>query len=72
MEQIYFQDLHLQPEMRIASTSSSPVIDPHISPDGTMLAYVRDHELHVLNLLYNELRQVTMGADGINTVSVHD
>lgn len=64
---IYFQDLHRQPELRIPSTLSSPVIDPRISPDGTMLAYVRDNELHVLNLLNNELRQVTVGADGNNT-----
>ncbi|KAL3521646.1 hypothetical protein ACH5RR_019795 [Cinchona calisaya] len=63
---IYFQDLHLQPELKIPSAASSPIIDPHISPDGTMLAYVRDSELHVLNLFYNESKQLTSGADGIN------
>ncbi|XP_027159606.1 uncharacterized protein LOC113761012 [Coffea eugenioides] len=63
---IYIQDFHLQPELKIPSVASSPIIDPHISPDGTMLAYVRDSELHVLNLLYNDSKQLTSSADGIN------
>ncbi|CDP05066.1 unnamed protein product [Coffea canephora] len=63
---IYIQDFHLQPELKIPGVASSPIIDPHISPDGTMLAYVRDSELHVLNLLYNDSKQLTSGADGIN------
>ncbi|KAA8540038.1 hypothetical protein F0562_026730 [Nyssa sinensis] len=61
---IYFQDLSLQPELKLPSASFSPIIDPHLSPDGTMLAYVRDYELHVLNLLYNESKQLTFGAKG--------
>ncbi|KAL7214104.1 hypothetical protein ACSBR1_026509 [Camellia fascicularis] len=61
---VYFQDLSLQPELKLPSTSSSPIIDPHLSPDGTMLAFVRDYELHVLNLLNNESKQLIFGADG--------
>ncbi|XVF10069.1 hypothetical protein REPUB_Repub07fG0151500 [Reevesia pubescens] len=62
---IYFQDFSgSKPELKLPSMSSSPVIDPHLSPDGTMLAYIRDYELHVLNLLYNEQRQITYGAKG--------
>ncbi|KAK2973591.1 hypothetical protein RJ640_023241 [Escallonia rubra] len=61
---IYFQDLSLQPELKLRTPSSSPIIDPHLSPDGTMLAYVADHELHVLNLLDNDSKQLTSGADG--------
>uniref|UniRef100_A0A5B7B472 Putative dipeptidyl peptidase 8 n=1 Tax=Davidia involucrata TaxID=16924 RepID=A0A5B7B472_DAVIN len=61
---IYFQDLSLQPELKLPSESFSPIIDPHLSPDGTMLAYVRDYELHVLNLLDNESKQLTFGANG--------
>lgn len=34
-----------------------------------MLAYVRDNELHVLNLFSNESNQLTFGADGNVTVS---
>ncbi|GLU12021.1 hypothetical protein SLE2022_287300 [Rubroshorea leprosula] len=62
---IYFQEVPgSKPELKLPSTSSSPIIDPHLSPDCTMLAYVRDYELHVMNLLYNEQTQLTSGADG--------
>ncbi|XP_022723527.1 uncharacterized protein LOC111280408 isoform X2 [Durio zibethinus] len=62
---IYFQDLSgSKPVLMLPSMSSSSIIDPHLSPDGTMLAYIRDYELHVLNLLYNEQRQLTYGANG--------
>lgn len=61
--QIYFQDMSLQPELKLPSKPCSPIIDPHLSPDGTMLAYVRDYELHVLNLLCNKSKQLTFGAD---------
>ncbi|XP_024024167.1 uncharacterized protein LOC21390234 [Morus notabilis] len=62
---IYFQELSSsKPELKLPSTPSSPIIDPHVSPDGTMLAYVRDSELHVLNLLYNDSKQLTNGASG--------
>ncbi|KAG8381141.1 hypothetical protein BUALT_Bualt06G0091600 [Buddleja alternifolia] len=60
---IYIQDTAVQPELKLPSASCSPIIDPHISPDGTMLAYVRDNELHVLNLLYNMSKQLTVGAN---------
>ncbi|CAJ1974395.1 unnamed protein product [Sphenostylis stenocarpa] len=60
---IYIQDLSLsKPELKLPSVSGSPIIDPHLSPDGSMLAYVRDCELHVLNLLSNESKQLTCGA----------
>ncbi|XAR52212.1 Dipeptidyl-peptidase IV [Bertholletia excelsa] len=61
---IYFQDLSSVPELKLSSIAASPIIDPHPSPDGTMLAFVKDHELHVLNLLNNDLKQLTHGADG--------
>ena len=57
--------------LKLASTSLSPIIDPHLSPDGTMLAYVRDHELHVINLSDNEARQLTFGANGNTLVSLY-
>ncbi|KAL3574795.1 hypothetical protein D5086_022896 [Populus alba] len=66
---LYLQELHSsKPELKLPSSALSPVIDPHVSPDGTMLAYIRDSELHVLNLLYNESKQLTHGAQG-NTVT---
>ncbi|CAM8965273.1 unnamed protein product [Rhodiola kirilowii] len=60
---IYFQDLTSpNPELKLPSSPSSPIIDPRLSPDGTMLAFVRDNELHVHNLLYNETKQLTSDA----------
>ena len=35
-----------------------------------MLAYVRDNELHVSNLLYNVSKQLTMGANDSTIVSI--
>lgn len=68
--QIYLQELYSpKPELKLPSSSLSPIIDPHISPDGTMLAYVRDSELHVLNFLFNESKQLTHGAQGNTMVS---
>ncbi|KAB2596804.1 dipeptidyl peptidase 8-like [Pyrus ussuriensis x Pyrus communis] len=62
---IYFQDLSSSnAELNLPRASGSPIIDPHLSPDGTMVGYVRDCELHVLNLLYNESIQLTYGARG--------
>ncbi|XWS61326.1 hypothetical protein CRYUN_Cryun07bG0116800 [Craigia yunnanensis] len=62
---IYFQEFSgSKSELKLPNMSSSPIINPHLSPDGTMLAYIRDYELHVLNLLYNEQRQLTYGANG--------
>ncbi|XP_022736591.1 uncharacterized protein LOC111289638 isoform X2 [Durio zibethinus] len=62
---IYFQEFSgSKPVLKLPSMSSSPIIDPHLSPDGTMLAYIRDYELRVLNLLYDEQTQLTYGANG--------
>ncbi|KAG6412619.1 hypothetical protein SASPL_125302 [Salvia splendens] len=60
---IYSQENNDKTQLLIPSASGSPVIDPHLSPDGTKLAYVRDNELHVSNLLYNVSKQLTVGAD---------
>lgn len=60
---IYFMDRSLQPQLKLPS-DSSPIVDPHLSPDGTMLAYVRNHELHALDLLYNRSKRLTSGANG--------
>lgn len=69
--QIFFQDLSSRPELKLPSISASPLIDPHVSPDGSMLAYIRNHDLHVLDILLNESKQITFGADGITSVSVN-
>jgi dipeptidyl-peptidase-4 len=62
-EQIYFHDIsHSKAELKLPSIPASPIIDPHLSPDGSMLAYLRDYELYVMNLLSNESKQLTHGA----------
>ncbi|CAN1250684.1 Dipeptidyl aminopeptidase 4 [Linum perenne] len=62
---IYFQEFSSsKPQLKLPSSPTSPIIDPHLSPDGSMLAYVRDNELHVLSLLSNESLQLTSGANG--------
>ncbi|KAJ0856283.1 putative dipeptidyl-peptidase IV transcription factor WD40-like family [Helianthus annuus] len=60
---IYFMDRSLQPQLKLPG-DSSPIVDPHLSPDGTMLAYVRNHELNALDLLYNKSKRLTSGANG--------
>lgn len=60
---VYFQNISgLEPEIRLRSSPESPIIDPHLSPDGTMVAYVRDDELYVLDLLTGEPKKLTYGA----------
>ncbi|KAI4307112.1 hypothetical protein L6164_030332 [Bauhinia variegata] len=51
-------------ELRLRNTPCSPIIDPHLSPDGSMLAYIRDSELYVLSLLSDESKQLAYGAKG--------
>jgi len=50
--------------LKLQSAVDSPIIDPHLSPDGNMLAYVKDEELHVLDLSSGESKQLTVGARG--------
>ncbi|XP_051143238.1 uncharacterized protein LOC127259728 [Andrographis paniculata] len=59
---IYIQDSAGKPELKLPSVAGSPILDPHVSPDGTLLAYVKDNELHVLNLVTNVSKQLTDGA----------
>ncbi|GAB2265070.1 hypothetical protein Dimus_000138 [Dionaea muscipula] len=62
---IYFQDLSSpKPDLKLQCTPSSPIIDPHLSPDGTLLAFVRDYEVHILDLLHGREKQLTFGAGG--------
>ena len=49
------------PLMTIKGTVGA--IDPHLSPDGTRIAFVRDGELHVSDIATGELVQLTSGAE---------
>ncbi|KAG6495834.1 hypothetical protein ZIOFF_043663 [Zingiber officinale] len=60
---VYFQEISgSEPELKLTCCAGSPIIDPHLSPDGSMLAYVKDDELHVLNPSSGEPKQLTFGA----------
>ncbi|XP_039143133.1 dipeptidyl aminopeptidase 4 [Dioscorea cayenensis subsp. rotundata] len=62
---IFFQEIAGgEPELKLLSVAGSPIIDPHLSPDGSMLAYVKDDELHVLHLSNGEAKQLSFGARG--------
>lgn len=45
-------------------------MDPHLSPDGSMLAFVKDGDVHVMNLSCNEVRQLTVGSNGNISVNL--
>ncbi|KAF7830712.1 Dipeptidyl aminopeptidase 4 [Senna tora] len=60
---IYIHDFYYsETELKVPSTPESPIVDPHPSPDGSMLSYVRDCELHVVSLIYYGVKQLTYGA----------
>uniref|UniRef100_A0A0D6R138 Peptidase S9 prolyl oligopeptidase catalytic domain-containing protein n=1 Tax=Araucaria cunninghamii TaxID=56994 RepID=A0A0D6R138_ARACU len=62
---IYVQDLPGKELFLILeSTSSSPILDPQLSPDGSMIAYARDDEIYVLPVTCGESKQITFGARG--------
>ncbi|CAL9119338.1 unnamed protein product, partial [Musa textilis] len=48
--------------LKLPSCAGSAIIDPHLSPDGIMLAYVKDDELHVLSLSLGKPKQLTFVA----------
>jgi dipeptidyl-peptidase 4 len=51
-----------EPELKLQSAPSSPVIDPHLSPNGSMIAFVRDDELYSSEFSDGVIRQLTFGA----------
>ncbi|XP_021729103.1 uncharacterized protein LOC110696125 isoform X1 [Chenopodium quinoa] len=62
---VYLYDLSSSKvDLKLQSTPNSPIIDPHLSPDGNMIAFVRGYELHVFDILYNKEKQLTSGAKG--------
>lgn len=62
---IYVQDVPgSELLLRLESTSTSPILEPQLSPDGCMIAYVRDDEIYVLPITYGEPKQISFGARG--------
>ena len=46
-------------------SAAGPPIDPHFSPDGTMIACVRDHDLYVTDIASESERRLTTGGGGV-------
>jgi dipeptidyl-peptidase-4 len=47
--------------IRELPTGPGPLLDPHFSPDGTRVSYVRDNDVHVLELATGNATRVTTG-----------
>ena len=61
---IYLKDGIDSPARLLVSSESGPVINPQLSPDGSMVVFVRDAELHLASVDGGETRQITHGARG--------
>lgn len=69
--QVYVQDgPGAEPRLRVPSAPGAPILDPQLSPDGTMLAYVQSDELFVTPATSGEPQQLTFGAGGQGKVSL--
>ena len=49
---------------KVPATDEGPVLEPTLSPDGTLVAFVQHDELHVAEVAGGPARQVTTGARG--------
>jgi dipeptidyl-peptidase-4 len=47
--------------VRELPTGAGPLLDPQFSPDGTKISYVRDNDVHVLDLASQKATRVTTG-----------
>ena len=56
-------DIH-SPARLLVSSGSGSILNPQLSPDGSMVAFVRDAELYVASVDGGETRQITHGARG--------
>ncbi len=60
---LFLMDLTTR-EVRFLTGDTAPELSFEFSPDGGMLAFVRDGELHCLNISTGESRQLTVSTDG--------
>jgi dipeptidyl-peptidase-4 len=61
---IYVQDGPDAPLRKIVDSGGVPALNPHFSPDGSLVAYVQDSELYVVSADGGSPRQLTSGARG--------
>jgi len=56
---------------KIVGNDDGPLLDPTLSPDGTMVAFVRDGEIHVAGVEGGGAHQVTHGAQASGVGRTH-
>lgn len=62
---IFLLDRATSAVRELPTPKSSPAFDPHLSPDGTRVAYVRDHDVRVMSLdAKDENDEVSVTAGG--------
>ncbi len=61
---VYVQTGVDAPLRQIVDSQGVPALDPQLSPDGSMVAYVQDDELFVVGVDGGTPRQITSGARG--------
>ena len=60
----YVKDDINSPTRLLVSSDSGSILNPQLSSDGSMVAFVRDAELYVASVDGSETRQITHGARG--------
>jgi dipeptidyl-peptidase-4 len=61
---LYVQDGPDAPLRQLVASDQGPLLDPQWSPDGSMVAFVRDAELYIVDVAGGAPRQITEGARG--------
>ena len=61
---VYLKEGVDSPARLLVSSQAGPIIDPQLSPDGTVVAFVRDSELYAASVDGGDIQQITHGARG--------
>ncbi len=61
---VYVKDGADSPARLVISTDDGPVLNPTLSPDGSMMAFVRDAEVYVVSVKGGDPARITSGARG--------
>ena len=61
---VYLKDGIDSPARLLVSSESGPVLNPQLSPNGSMVAFVRDSQIYIASVDDGAIRQITHGARG--------
>ncbi len=61
---VYVKEGADSPARLVVSNDEGPVLNPTLSPDGSMIAFVRDAEIYVVPVQGGDPTQITFGARG--------